>query len=226
MLGAMDGVVIRAAGAGDATFLQDMLVEAANTPSHPGRSRADTLADPAVARYVEEWPRATDLGVVAAETGGRAVGAAWLRFFTEADPAYGFVRVGIPELAIGVAADWRGHGVGRALLRALAGTARQRGLEHISLSVERANPAAGLYYAEGYRVVESRECADTMLLDLWPSEDVPRRHRQRPLRIRSRDEPCRRCDSGSACGRRFAEFGRGAIGWYQEPVISAWAGSA
>ncbi len=52
----MDGVVIRAAGAGDATFLEDMLVEAANTPSHLGRSRADTLADPAVARYVQGWP--------------------------------------------------------------------------------------------------------------------------------------------------------------------------
>ncbi len=170
----MDGVVIRAARAGDAPFLEDMLVEAANTPSHLGRSRAETLADPAVARYVQGWPRATDLGAVAVET-GRPVGAAWLRFFTEADPAYGFVSADIPELAIGVVADSRGHGVGRALLRALAGLARQRGLEHISLSVERANPAAALYYAEGYRVLESRELADTMLLDLRSSGVVPRR---------------------------------------------------
>ncbi|ELS58945.1 putative N-acetyltransferase [Streptomyces viridochromogenes Tue57] len=104
--------------------------------------------------------------MVAAEVDGRAVGAAWLRFFTEAEPAYGFVHADIPELAIGVVADWRGRGVGRALLRALADTARQHGLEYISLSVERANPAAALYYAEGYRVVESRDHADTMLLDL------------------------------------------------------------
>jgi ribosomal protein S18 acetylase RimI-like enzyme len=175
ILAAMDGVVVRAARAGDAMFLEDMLVEAANTPSHLGRSRADTLADPAISRYVQGWPRATDLGAVAVETGGRPVGAAWLRFFTEADPAYGFVSADIPELAIGVVADSRGHGVGRALLRALAGSARQCGLEHISLSVERANPAAALYYAEGYRVLESREHADTMLLDLRSSEDVPRR---------------------------------------------------
>lgn len=162
----MNGVLIRTATADDASFLQDMLVEAANTPSHPGRSRADTLADPAVSRYVDGWPRSSDLGVVAAESGGRAVGAAWLRFFPEAEPAYGFVRADIPELAIGVVADQRGHGVGRALLRELAHTARERGLEHISLSVERANPAAVLYHAEGYRVVESRDHADTMLLDL------------------------------------------------------------
>jgi GNAT superfamily N-acetyltransferase len=162
----MNDFVIRAAMTDDASFLQDMLVEAANTPSHPGRSRADTLAAPEVARYINGWPRATDLGVVAAEADGRAVGAAWLRFFTEAEPAYGFVHADIPELAIGVVADWRGRGVGRALLRALADTARQHGLESVSLSVERANPAAALYYAEGYRVVESRDHADTMLLDL------------------------------------------------------------
>jgi len=166
------GVVIRAAMACDAAFLEDMLVEAANAPSHPDRGRAETLADPAIAHYVEGWPRATDMGVVAVGEHQRPVGAAWLRFFTDADPAYGFVRADIPELAIGVVADRRGHGVGRALLRALAGIARQRGVEYVSLSVERANPAAALYRAEGYRVVDSREHADTMLLNLRPSADA------------------------------------------------------
>ncbi|MFJ6699543.1 GNAT family N-acetyltransferase [Streptomyces sp. NPDC091272] len=162
----MNAFVIRTATTADAPFLQDMLVAAANTPSRPGWSRADTLAAPENARYVSGWPRGTDLGVVAAEADGRAVGAAWLRFFTEAEPAYGFVRADIPEVTIGVAADRRGRGVGRALLRALANTARQHGLDYLSLSVERTNPAAALYRVEGYQVVESHDQADTMLLDL------------------------------------------------------------
>lgn len=159
-------MTIRAAEAGDARFLEDMLVEAANTPSHPGRSRADTLADPGVAHYLHGWPRATDLGVVAVEDGRRPVGAAWLRFFSEADPSFGFVDTEVPELAIGVVAHRRGHGVGGKLLHALAEIARRRGIARISLSVERANPAAVLYHSQGYRVVESRDHADTMLLDL------------------------------------------------------------
>ncbi|MGH3432802.1 MAG: GNAT family N-acetyltransferase [Thermocrispum sp.] len=157
---------IRAATADDAEFLRNMLVEAANWPSHPQRSRAETLADPAIAHYLEGWPRDTDLGLVAVEPTHRPVGAAWLRYFPETDPAYGFLRADIPELAIGVVADRRGHGVGRLLLRALAEAARERGVGQISLSVERANPAARLYLAEGYRVVEGGEHADTMLLDL------------------------------------------------------------
>lgn len=115
---------------------------------------------------MEDWPRETDIGVVAVDGGDGRVGAAWLRFFTEAAPGYGFVRADIPELAIGVAADHRGKGVGRALLRALADTARASGVEHICLSVERANPAVSLYRAEGYRVVDSRENAHTMVLTL------------------------------------------------------------
>ncbi|HKN95779.1 MAG TPA: GNAT family N-acetyltransferase [Pseudonocardiaceae bacterium] len=159
-------MTVRAATAGDADFLADMLVEAANWPSHVDRPRAEVLADPEIAHYVAGWPRDTDLGVVAVD-GDRPVGAAWLRFFTEAEPAYGFVRADVPELAIGVVADQRGRGVGRALLRALADAARLAGIERISLSVERANRAIELYRAEGYRTVSSRDHADTMVLDLW-----------------------------------------------------------
>ncbi|RRO18318.1 GNAT family N-acetyltransferase [Saccharopolyspora rhizosphaerae] len=162
----MDEILIRPARAGDADFLADMLVEAANTPSHPGRSRAEALADPAVARYVEGWPRATDLGVVA-ERPGRPVGAAWLRYFDETAPGYGYVRSDVPELAIGVDAANRGNGIGRDLLRALHDAARQRGIDQVCLSVERANPAARLYASEGFEVVDRREIADTMLLSLW-----------------------------------------------------------
>jgi ribosomal protein S18 acetylase RimI-like enzyme len=164
----MRTAVIRAATAGDAVFLEDMLVEAANWPSHPNRSREETLSEPAVAHYVDGWPRATDLGVVAHEEQERAIGAAWLRFFPETDPGYGFVREDIPELAIGVVSDRRGQGVGRTLLHALADTARQRGVDFVSLSVERANAAVMLYRAEGFQVVDRRDHADTMLLDLRP----------------------------------------------------------
>lgn len=43
----MSDVVIRTAEAGDAAFLEDMLVQAANALDHLGRDRAETLADPA-----------------------------------------------------------------------------------------------------------------------------------------------------------------------------------
>ena len=73
----------------------------------------------------------------------------------------------VPELSIGVAASWRGRGLGRALLRAVAEQARARGISRISLSVERKNYAQRLYLSEGFRIVDSSDKdADTMIKDL------------------------------------------------------------
>lgn len=156
---------IRRAVAGDLAFLEDMLVEAANAPARV-RGRAETLADPGIGHYIDGWPRETDLGLVATEAGGRPIGAVWLRYFTGTDPGHGFVSDDIPELAIGVVADQRGRGIGRAMLRAIAATAREHGVDQISLSVEKDNPARSLYRSEGFRTTTSREHALTMVLDL------------------------------------------------------------
>ena len=103
-----------------------MLVEAANWRPEGKRSRADTLADPLLGHYIDGWPQPGDLGLVA-EFGGKPAGAAWLRFFPASGPAYGFVAPEVPELVIGLRAECRGRGAGRALLRALADAARAAG---------------------------------------------------------------------------------------------------
>jgi GNAT superfamily N-acetyltransferase len=82
------------------------------------------------------------------------------------DAGYGYVRDDVPELSMGVVQAWRGQGVGRALLRDVLAVARSAGVAAVSLSVERANVAARLYAAEGFRMVASFEDADTMLAEL------------------------------------------------------------
>jgi GNAT superfamily N-acetyltransferase len=158
---------IRPATAQDAEFLADMLVEAVNwSPDWKPKSRRRVLSDPRTARYIAGWPRETDLGVIA-EAGAEPAGAAWLRFFSADDPAYGFVSSDVPELGIGVAAAWRGRGVGRDLLRAIAALAAEAGIGSISLSVERKNFARGLYLSEGFTVVDASDPqSDTMVKSL------------------------------------------------------------
>ena len=132
------------------------------------------LSDPRTARYIAGWPRGTDLGVIA-EAGSAPVGAAWVRFFPAGAPAYGFVRPDVPELTIGVAASWRGRGVGRDLLRAIAASAAAAGIQAISLSVERKNFARGLYLSEGYAVVDATDPqSDTMVKSLSRTDLVTR----------------------------------------------------
>jgi ribosomal protein S18 acetylase RimI-like enzyme len=159
--------VIRRAAPEDGTFMADMLVEAVNWSSEwKKKSRRHVLSTPRTAHYIAGWPRDTDLGVIAGANGER-IGAAWLRFLSDADPGYGFVACDVPELTIGVAVHWRGRGVGRALLQAIAGQAGSAGIQQISLSVERKNFAQKLYSSEGYRIVDSSDAgSDTMVKDL------------------------------------------------------------
>ncbi|MGW5578340.1 N-acetyltransferase family protein [Micromonospora chokoriensis] len=162
----MTDLGIRTATPADSDFLADMLVEAVNWLPERNWSRDQILANPALAHYVADWMRPDDFGLIAVDRTDRPVGAAWFRFLTADDPGYGYVSDDVPELTIGVVESWRGRGVGRVLLRAVLDAARARGIRTVSLSVERANFAARLYAAEGFRTVESFEDADTMVAEI------------------------------------------------------------
>ncbi|GLI25810.1 hypothetical protein ARHIZOSPH14_00520 [Agromyces rhizosphaerae] len=145
---------LRPAVPADGPFLAEMVVEAANWHAQRARPKFAVLTDPAHVHYVSGWPRPGDVGVVAEDADGEAVGAAWYRIFTKDDAAHGYVATGVPELIIGVRPMWRGVGVGRALMRELVRQAAAAGFVRIALSVEQGNFAEGLYRSEGFRVAE------------------------------------------------------------------------
>jgi GNAT superfamily N-acetyltransferase len=156
-------VAVRAATADDHEVLVRALLAAMNwDPDRPAFTREAALAAPQLAHYVVGWPAPGELGTVATAA-GEPIGAAWLRYLPADDPGYGFVAPDVPELSIGVAAEHRGQGVGRLLLRTLLAAARAAGVERVSLSVERANRARQLYLGEGFVVVAEDVDADTMV---------------------------------------------------------------
>jgi GNAT superfamily N-acetyltransferase len=71
-----------------------------------------------------------------------------------------------PEVSAAVLPPHRGRGIGTALLRALGHEAREQGIERLSLSVERDNPAAALYERLGFRPLGREGIALTMVIDL------------------------------------------------------------
>jgi RimJ/RimL family protein N-acetyltransferase len=83
-------------------------------------------------------------------------------------------RFGFGEIGMAVARDWRGRGVGTALLAAASEWARERGLHKLSLSVFAHNEAAiGLYrklgfVEEGRRVKHYRRASG----ELWDAVEM------------------------------------------------------
>ncbi|HVV59826.1 MAG TPA: GNAT family N-acetyltransferase [Gaiellaceae bacterium] len=147
--------MIRRASHGDVAFMRSML-------AHAYGWRVNQLAtDIPLARYVDNWGRAGDLALVAAE-GPNRVGAAWIRRFTADAPGYAFLDAETPELTIAVVPSRRRHGVGQELLDALLEKARAEGYGAVSLSVEQGSPAIGFYERNGFERVTEDEGAVTM----------------------------------------------------------------
>ena len=147
--------MIRQAGPQDVRFLRDML-------KHAYHWRLNQDPDLPVARYVNNWGRPGDAGLIAWENG--PIGAAWYRLFKSAAPGFGFVDEQTPELTIAVVPSRRGAGLGGELMEALLDRARQEGLKAISLSAEQG--MTNLYARYGFRPVEEKDGTVTMKADL------------------------------------------------------------
>ena len=177
---------VRPGGPEDLELIRDMHYEAACW--RPGASRPprdEVLSAPRNAIYVDAWGRPGDAAVIAlARTDGRKIGAAWYRLMLPEDPGYGFVNAATPELSIGVVSEFRGRGVGGALLKALIHTARSQGFGTLSLGVEKDNPALRIYERHGFVKIFDTGGAWTMKADLLPKPNIsPERH----LRLRMLD---------------------------------------
>ena len=139
----------------DMRFLRDMVRHAYHW----------RMGDPdlPVYRYVKNWGRLGDAGLVAFD-GPNAYGAAWYRLFPETAPGFGFVDEETPELTIAVVPSHRGHGTGGVLLEALLAQARADGFSRLSLSAEPGQTA--FYEKHGFRELQREDGTVTMVADL------------------------------------------------------------
>ena len=151
--------MLRAVDKQDVRFLRDML-------RHAYHWRLAQDPELPVYRYVQNWGRRGDAGVVAFE-GRNVYGAAWYRLFTAADQGFGFVDEATPELTIAVVPSRRGKGAGAELLEALLERARRDGFARVSLSAEKGQ--TGFYERFGFRQHREDESTVTMVADVTTS---------------------------------------------------------
>lgn len=150
-----------------------MLYEAAIRPDGARRRFEDVLADPRNARFVVDWGRPGDIGVIAEEA-GEPVGAAWLRTHAGDEFAPGYVGEPFAQLAIAVVPTHRGRRWGRRLLERLLEEADKNDLSEVQLTVGLANvPAVRLYESTGFSTILSDGLSARMRRVLPEKEGLP-----------------------------------------------------
>lgn len=129
-------------------LLNDFLYEAIFVPAGAEKPPRNVIHTPELQVYTENFGRPGDFAI-AAEVNGKIIGAAWARIMND----YGHIDDKTPSLAVSLYDEYRGHGIGTALLKALLDAIREAGYERTSLSVQKENRAAKLYEKLGFSTV-------------------------------------------------------------------------
>jgi ribosomal protein S18 acetylase RimI-like enzyme/general stress protein 26 len=144
---------IRPIEAAELPLLEDFLYLAVFVPEGAEMPPRDVIFNPPVYVYIEDYGKKDDFCLVAEEN-GKIIGAAWSRILPQdGKRGYGNIDPHTPELAISVLPDYRGKGVGTALLTALFDTLAEHHYSRLSLSVQKENPAFRLYRRVGFEIV-------------------------------------------------------------------------
>lgn len=141
---------IRTISEGEGSLLQDFLYEAIFVPKGVSAPPKSIINQPELQIYIADFGKEKDdIGLVA-EVNKKAVGAVWVRIMND----YGHIDNDTPSFAISVHKDYRGLGIGTALMKEMLRILKGRGYKQASLAVQKANYAVKMYQKTGFEIVD------------------------------------------------------------------------
>ena len=134
------------------SVLSDFLYEAVFIPKGMDKPPRSIIEKPELQVYIADFGKADDWCLVA-ETRQKIVGAVWARIMND----YGHIDDKTPSLAISLYEEYRGLGIGTALMKAMLLLLKDKKYKQASLSVQKQNYAANMYRNTGFEVVNENE---------------------------------------------------------------------
>ena len=142
--------------------LKDFLYEAIFIPEGVTPPDRSIIELPELALYYENFGSGKADYCIVADDGGRVVGAVWTRIMND----YGHVDDETPSFAISLYKEYRGRGIGTAMMRMMLELLKHRGYKRASLAVQKANYAVKMYEAVGFRTVDENDEEYIMVCEL------------------------------------------------------------
>lgn len=134
-------------------LLDDFLYEAIFIPEGVDAPPKEIINQPELQVYVDGFGEKENDICYVAEVEGKVIGAVWVRVMDD----YGHIEEGVPSFAISLYKEYRGNGIGTALMKKMLIELKERGYSKASLAVQKANYAVKMYKNVGFGIVDENE---------------------------------------------------------------------
>ncbi len=134
-------------------LLDHFLYEAIFVPEGIEPPPKTIISSPELQVYVEHFGESKDDWGLAAEVGGKVIGAVWIRIMND----YGHIDDETPSLAISLYKEYWGFDIGTAMMKEIVTLLKSHGYSRVSLSLQKANYAAKMYLKIGFEIVKENE---------------------------------------------------------------------
>ena len=134
-------------------LLNDFLYEAIFIPDGVDPPPKSIIEQPELRIYTENFGECEHDRCLFAESDGKIIGAVWVRIMND----YGHVDDNTPSFAISLYKEYRGHGIGTALMKAMLDILRKDGYKQASLAVQKKNYAVKMYKSVGFETIGENE---------------------------------------------------------------------
>lgn len=141
-------MIIRNLKQTEIALLQDFLYEAIFIPEGVKPPDRSIIRQPELSMYYEDFGSGRADYCLAAEDGGKVIGAVWTRIMND----YGHIDDETPSFAISLYKNYRGKGIGTELMRRMLELLKEQGYQKASLAVQKANYAVKMYEKVGFKV--------------------------------------------------------------------------
>lgn len=113
----------------------------------------EIIKQPELQVYIERFGEQDGDICLVAEFDSKIVGAVWVRIMND----YGHISDDMPSLAISLLPEYRGKGIGTALMQSMQEIVSKQGYKGISLSVQKQNYATKMYRKLGFNTIEDKD---------------------------------------------------------------------
>ena len=143
-------------------ILKDFLYEAIFIPDGAQAPERSIIEIPELSVYYEDFGSRPADNCIVAEADGKVIGAVWTRIMDD----YGHVDDDTPSFAISLYKEYRGKGIGTAMMRKMLELLEDQGYKRASLAVQKANYAVRMYKTVGFRIIDENDEEYIMVCDL------------------------------------------------------------